>query len=84
LRCATIDAEISARYADGRLTNHQVKELREDLAQIAALEAKRKDDGSYSSSRTREIERKIADVQADMAKYIADTNGKRARIGINN
>jgi hypothetical protein len=82
LRRAQIDGQIASQYAAGRLTNHQVKELRQDLAQIAALETHRKGDGTYSSSRTREIERKFADVQSDLNKYIADTNGKRARIGI--
>lgn len=81
-RRAQLDQQIAANYAAGRLTNHHVKELREDLGDIANLETKRRSDLTYSRSTIREIERKFARVQGDMARYIADTNSRRARIGI--
>lgn len=81
-RRAQLDAQIAANYSAGKLTNRQVKDLRDDLAYISSLENKRKGDGTYSRSTMRDIERKFAEVQSDLNGYIADTNERKAKLGI--
>jgi hypothetical protein len=82
MRRAQLDAEITADYDAGRLSNHQVKELRDTLSEVASLEARRHDDGTYSSSTSKSIERKLSWVQGELAKNVADISSKRARIGL--
>ncbi len=81
-RRAQLDQKITDEYAAGRLTNNQAKLLREKLGYVANLEVRRKSNLTYSKSTIREIERKFADVQAMMAHDIADTNTRKARIGL--
>jgi hypothetical protein len=81
-RRAQLDQKISDEYAAGRLTNNQAKLLREKLGYVANLEVKRKSNLTYSKSTIREIERKFADVQSLMAHDIADTNSRKAKIGL--
>lgn len=81
-RRAQLEAKVTDEYAAGRLTNSQAKELREKLGYIANLQAKRKDNSTYSKSTIREIERKFADVNSMMAHDIADTNTRKAKIGL--
>ena len=81
-RRAKIDAQINVEYAAGRLSNHDVKELREGLAEIASLEMKKKGNGTYSSTTTNRIERRFSEVQSDLSKDISEINSKRAKIGI--
>ncbi len=81
-RRAKIEAQITEAYAHGKLSNHDVKELREGLAEIASLETKRKSDGTFSSSTSKRIERRFSEVQADLSKDISEINSKRAKIGI--
>ena len=82
LRRAQLEQQINVDYAAGRLSNRDVKELREKLAEISMLENKRKRDGTYSSSTINSIEHKFACVQSDLAKDVAHINAKRAQIGI--
>lgn len=82
MRRAQLDLEITADYNAGRLSNHQVKDLREKLAEVAALESKRRDDGTYSSSTSKSIERKLSWVQGELTRDVADISSKRARIGL--
>ncbi|HEY9776506.1 MAG TPA: hypothetical protein V6C81_22280 [Planktothrix sp.] len=82
MRRAQLDAEIQANYNAGRLSNGQVKDLREKLAEVSSLEAKRRDDGTYSSSTARSIEKKLAWVQGELARNIAEISNKRAKIGL--
>src|SRR5271156_6388995 len=79
-RRAQLDAQINTDFAAGHLSNSDVKELRDKLAEIQSLEMKNRDDGTYKSSTAREIERKFARVQSDYAGDIADINEKRAKI----
>lgn len=81
-RRAQLDQKITDEYAAGRLTHNQSKVLHEKLGYVANLECKRKGDSSYSRSTIREIERKFADVQSLMAHDVADTNSRKARIGL--
>lgn len=81
-RRAQLDQKINDEYAAGRLTHNQAKVLHEKLGYVANLECKRKGDLSYSKSTIREIERKFADVQSLMAHDVADTNSRKARIGL--
>ncbi len=81
-RRAQLDQKINDEYAAGRLTHNQAKVLHEKLGYVANLECKRKGDLSYSRSTIREIERKFADVQSLMAHNVADTNSRKARIGL--
>ncbi len=81
-RRAQLDQKITAEYAAGRLTHNQSKVLHEKLGYVANLECKRKGDMSYTKSTIREIERKFADVQSLMAHNVADTNSRKARIGL--
>lgn len=81
-RRAQLEQKVTLEYAAGRLTNHQVKELREKLGYIANLETKRRGDLTYSKSTIRDIERRFAEVQSEMAKYVAETNTRKAKIGI--
>ena len=81
-RRAQLDQKINDEYAAGRLTHNQAKVLHEKLGYVANLECKRKGDLSYSRSTIREIERKFADVQSLMAHDVADTNSRKARIGL--
>jgi len=83
-RRAQLDAQINTDFAAGHLSNTNVKDLREKLQEIQALEMKRRDDGTYRSSTAREIERKFARVQSDYSEDIAEINEKRAKIGIQN
>jgi hypothetical protein len=83
-RRALLEAQISSDYAAGRLSNDNVKELREKLQEIQTLEMKRRVDGTFRSSTAREIERKFARVQSDYAEDIAEINSKKAKIGIVN
>lgn len=82
LRRARLNSEIAANYDAGKLSNTQVRDLRERLAEVGSLEAKRKDDGSYSSSTAKSIERKLVLVQSDLAKDISEINSKRAKMGL--
>lgn len=81
-RRAQLEAKITDEYAAGRLTHNQAKILREKLGYVANLQNKRKGDLTYSKSTIREIERKFADVQSMMAHDIADTNSRKAKIGL--
>ncbi|CAN5184398.1 hypothetical protein BH10CYA1_BH10CYA1_40950 [soil metagenome] len=81
-RRAQLDQKITDEYAGGRLTNNQAKVLHEKLGYVANLVGKRKGDLSYRRSTIREIERKFADVQSLMAHDVADTNSRKARIGL--
>lgn len=81
-RRAQLDQKINDEYAAGRLTHNQAKTLHEKLGYVANLECKRKGDLSYSRSTIREIERKFADVQSLMAHDVAETNSRKARIGL--
>jgi hypothetical protein len=81
-RRAQLDQKVTNEYAAGRLTNNQAKELREKLGYVASLEAKRKDNLTYSKSTIREIERKFADVESMMAHDVAETNTRKAKIGL--
>jgi hypothetical protein len=83
-RRAQIDAQINADFAAGHLSNNNVKELRDKLQEIQALEMKRKADGTYRSSTANEIERKFARLQSDYSEDIANINEKRSKIGIQN
>jgi len=81
-RRALLDQRIQFEYDAGRLTNTQVKELREDLSKIANLELKKRRDGTLSSSNMRTIERRFNELSADMQEDISGTNKRRARIGL--
>lgn len=81
-RRAQLDQKINDEYAAGRLTHNQSKTLHEKLGYVANLENKRKGDLSYSKSTIREIEKKFAEVQSMMAHNVADTNSRKARIGL--
>ncbi len=81
-RRAQLDQKITDEYAAGRLTHNQAKNLREKLGFIANLETKRKGDLTYSKSTIREIERKFAEVQSMMARNVAETNTRKAKIGL--
>lgn len=81
-RRAQLDQKITDEYAAGRLTHNQAKNLREKLGYIANLETKRKGDLTYSKSTIREIERKFAEVQSNMARNVAETNTRKAKIGL--
>jgi hypothetical protein len=83
-RRAQLEAQINSDFAAGHLSNTDVKELRDKLAEIQSLEMKNRDDGTYKSSTAREIERKFARVQNDYTEDIANINEKRAKIGIQN
>lgn len=82
VRRSLLSSKIDAEYSSGRLTKYQVADLKRDLRRVADLESKRKKDGTYSSSRRREIERRLADVSLDLESDIARTNRKRASLGI--
>jgi hypothetical protein len=82
LRRADLEAKVAADYSAGRLTNKQVSELREKLGYIALLETKEKKDSTYSKSTVRKIEDLFAQVNGNMSKFVAETNSKKARIGI--
>src|SRR5262249_46065246 len=71
-----IDDELDA----GRLTNRQVRDLKEGLVRIANLEVKRKRDGTLSESTIKSIERRFNEVTADLNEDIANTNRRRSRI----
>lgn len=81
-RRAKLEMQVANDYAAGRLTHNQTKELRQKLSDISILEAKRKKDLTYSKSTMRSIERKFADVQGLMSRYIASTSTKKAKIGL--
>lgn len=81
-RRAKLEAQIASEFAAGHLTRHQVDDLRDELAKEASLEAKRKSDGTYSSSTVKDIEKKFAYVQSNLAQDLANTNVKRAKIGL--
>jgi hypothetical protein len=81
-RRAQLDQKITDEYAAGRLTHNQAKTLHEKLGYVANLECKRKGDLSYSKSTIREIEKKFAEVQSMMAHDVAETNTRKAKIGL--
>lgn len=81
-RRAQLDQKVTDEYTAGRLTNNQAKEIREKLGYISSLQAKRKSDLSYSRSTVREIERKFAEAQSMMSHDIAETNSRKAKIGL--
>ena len=81
-RRSQLENQVAAEYAAGRLTNEQVKELREDLSEIASLEGKKRGDMTYSKSTMKSIERKLATVQSELSHDIAETNERKAKIGI--
>jgi hypothetical protein len=83
-RRAQIEAQINADFAAGHLSNRNVKELQEELAEIASLEAKRRSDGTYRTSTARQIEKKFSHLQSEYSEDVAEINSKRAKIGINN
>lgn len=82
VRRSLLSAKVDAEYAAGRLTKDQVSDLKSDLRKIASLESKRKKDGTYSSSRRREIEERLAEVNEDLQEGVLRTNRKRASLGI--
>jgi|AGTN01.2.fsa_nt_gi hypothetical protein len=79
---ALLDARIGAEYQAGRLTNNQVKDLREELSRNATLESKKTKKGMISDSNRRKIERGLNEVTAELAENISDTNRKRADLGL--
>jgi hypothetical protein len=81
-RRAEFEQRISDEYAEGRLTHNQVLKLRDELAKIASLETRTRSDGTLSLSRSQDIERRFSRVADDLSRYVADTNTKRARIGL--
>lgn len=81
-RRALLDQRIQFEYDAGRLTNSQVKELRNDLIKVANLELRKKRDGSLSSSNIKAIERRFNELTEDMHDDIAHTNRRRANIGL--
>lgn len=81
-RRAQLDQKITDEYAAGRLTHNQAKSLHEKLGYVANLECKRKGDLTYSKSTIREIEKKFAEVQSNLAHDVADTNTRKAKIGL--
>lgn len=84
LRRAQLATRIAAEHAAGKLSHEQVKELREDLNEIARLSAQKNRKGEYSSSTKRKIETKFAKLQDSLEKDIAYISKKRANIGIVN
>lgn len=81
-RRALLDQRIQFEYDAGRLTNDQVKELRADLSRVASLEARKKRDGTLSSSNIRSIEKRFNELISDMQDNISSTNRRRANIGL--
>jgi len=81
-RRAQLDQKVTDEYTAGRLTNNQAKVLHEKLGYVANLECKQKSNLSYSKSTIRAIERKFADVQSLLAHDVADTNSRKAKIGL--
>jgi hypothetical protein len=79
---ALIDQKIGVEYDAGRLTNEQVKDLRDQLTRIANLEIKKTKNGTISDSNSRKIDRQLNELSADLTESIADTNRKRADLGI--
>ena len=77
-----IDHRISEEFDEGRLTTDQVEDLREDLVKIANFEVKKRKDGHLSESNCKKVERKINDLLSELNEDIADTNERRARLGL--
>ncbi|MBU6452370.1 MAG: hypothetical protein KGS72_11365 [Cyanobacteria bacterium REEB67] len=81
-RNLTMQRRIDAEYAAGRLSNNQVARLKEELNDVASLQAKYTKGGKIKDGKQRLLTEKLDRVQTDMDKDIASINEKRARIGI--
>lgn len=81
-RRALMEQRIDTEYEAGRLTNRQVRDLKEHLVRIANLEVKRKRDGTLSESTKRSIEKRFNELTADLNEDIASTNRRRSNIGL--
>lgn len=81
-RRALMEQRIDSEYEFGRLTNRQVRDLKEDLVRIANLEVKRRRDGTLSESTKRNIERRFNELTSDLNEDIASTNRRRSNIGL--
>lgn len=73
---------IDDEYQAGRLSADNVSRLKSQLDQVSSLETRYRVDGELSASRSRTLSMKLDQVDTALGKNIANTNEKRARIGI--
>jgi hypothetical protein len=73
---------VDDEYSAGRLSTQQVSRLKNDLDKIAATETKYTKDGVLSNSKDRKLSVKLDELQASLDSDVAETNHKRAKIGL--